>query len=178
MLLSPTDMTTLAATLLHPAATTCHPGECVTYGKTLDGQIGRDAILAKITRVDTAAVNTALLRGNGQQRSFLEQCFEVDPMERSSAAKLIQSGFVSGNSAFAMCFHCIRGGEDTAFALCFSLPSWLRHRICLAPLAVLLRRHQHANRAAARWLDGAHRPNRHDDAGGDLEHGPQTARAV
>ena len=62
----------------------------------LDGQIGRDAILAQIASVDTAAVNTALVRANGQQRSFLEQCFEVDPMKRASAAKLIQSGFVSG----------------------------------------------------------------------------------
>ena len=62
----------------------------------LDGQIGRDAILAQIASVDTAAVNTALVRSNGQQRSFLEQCFEVDPMKRASAAKLIQSGFVSG----------------------------------------------------------------------------------
>ena len=81
----------------------------------LDGQIGRDAILAKITRVDTAAVNTVLLRATGQQRSFFEQCFEVDPMKRSSAAKLIQSGFVSGKTAPLPC-------ASTAFAAAKTLP--------------------------------------------------------
>ena len=35
MLLPPTDKTTLAVTQLHRLARACHPGGCVTYGKTL-----------------------------------------------------------------------------------------------------------------------------------------------
>ena len=37
------------------------------------------------------------------------------------------------DTAFALCSHCLRG-EDTAFALWPPLPSWLRHRLCLAVL--------------------------------------------
>eukprot|EP01051_Picozoa_sp_SAG22_P000259 SAG22_NODE_6_length_41368_cov_49.702222_2_plen_535_part_00 len=66
----------------------------------LDGRTDRDEILAQIARVDFAAVSNVLgANASGQQRSFLAQCFETDPTKRAGAAKLIQSGFISGDTS-------------------------------------------------------------------------------
>ena len=44
-------------------------------------------------------------------------------------------------TAFALCFHCLRGCKRHFLRLAFPLPSWLRHCLCLAfPLPSCLRR--------------------------------------